>query len=325
MNQLTALLHLDLDAIYCHGLAASHLGEEFPIVAGIGDFADKIGHDASQTLNDQAMEDFRSTLEEKENQYFDGRFVGYFKTSQGSENLLYLSGIGKLSDLDKRLIEVFTRNVAIAFDNVHLHQDLEETQRKIVYMLGEAVETRSKETGNHVKRVAEISKFLALKTGVDEAEAEVIKLASPLHDIGKIGIPDAILNKPGKLTDEEWEIMKTHATIGYDMLKAPKRQILQASATISHEHYEKWDGSGYPHGKQGNDIHIYGRITALADVFDALGSDRCYKKAWPLEKVLALIKEESGSHFDPKLVDALLNNIDHILALRDNYVDVYAA
>jgi len=325
LEQLTALLHLDNDAVYCHGLAASHLGDTFPIVAGIGDFSGNVGDDASKALDQNVLAEFFEAIESGGNIYRNDHFIGYFKGCQGNENLLYLKGIRGLSDIDKNLIEVFTKNVAIAYENVHLHQDLEETQREIVYMLGEAVESRSKETGNHVKRVAEISKLLAQKYGIDENEAEIIKLASPLHDIGKIAIPDAILNKPGKLDAEEWEVMKSHAAIGYDMLKRSKRQILQASATIANEHHEKWDGSGYPHGRKGEDIHIYGRITALADVFDALGSDRCYKKAWPLDKVLALIKEESGKHFDPKLVDILIDNIDQVLAIRDNYVDVMVA
>jgi len=123
-------------------------------------------------------------------------------------------------------------------------------------MLGEAVETRSKETGNHVKRVAEISKLLALDYGLDSDEAEVIRLASPMHDVGKIGIPDAILNKPGRHTPEEFEIMKTHAMLGYDMLKSSKRRILKAGAVIARDHHEKWSGEGYPHGRSGEDIPL---------------------------------------------------------------------
>jgi len=230
--------------------------------------------------------------------------------------------LGEVSELDRSLMEVFAKNVGVAYENMELHQDLEETQREIVYMLGEAVETRSKETGNHVKRVAEISKLLALDYGLSMEEAELSRLASPMHDVGKIGIPDAILNKPGRHTAEEFEIMKTHASLGYDMLKGSKRRILQAGAMIARDHHEKWDGAGYPHGRSGEDIHLYGRIVAVADVFDALGSDRCYKQAWPMDKIIALFGEERGRQFEPRLVDGLMDNLDKVTAIRDVYADL---
>jgi len=219
-------------------------------------------------------------------------------------------------------MEVFSKNISIAYENIELHHEIEETQSDIIYMLGEAVETRSKETGNHVKRVAQISKLLALECGFSEDEAEVIRFASPLHDVGKIGIPDAILNKPGKHTPEEWEIMKTHAMLGYDMLKASNKRILRAGALIARDHHEKWTGGGYPFNRQSDDIHIYGRITAVADVFDALGSERCYKKAWALEKIVALMNEEKGQQFDPTIVDILLNNMDKVNSICAAYPDV---
>lgn len=135
-----------------------------------------------------------------------------------------------------------------------------------------------------------------------------------MHDVGKIGIPDAILNKPGRHTDEEFAIMKTHAMLGYDMLKGSKRRILKAGALIARDHHEKWNGAGYPHGREGEDIHLYGRIAAVADVFDALGSDRCYKKAWPMDKIVNLFSEERGQHFEPRLVDGLMDNLDKVVA-----------
>lgn len=143
-----------------------------------------------------------------------------------------------------------------------------------------------------------------------------------MHDIGKVGIPDSILNKPEKLTPEEWDIMQNHAQLGRDMLLGSERPLLKAAATVAYEHHEKWDGSGYPQGLKGEEIHIYGRITALADVFDALGSDRCYKKAWPLEKILDLMKQEKGKHFDPSLVDLLFDHLPELLMIRDSLSDV---
>ncbi|MEA1982988.1 MAG: response regulator [Campylobacterota bacterium] len=200
--------------------------------------------------------------------------------------------------------------------------DVIDTQKEVVYTMGAIGETRSKETGNHVKRVANYSYTLARLVGLSEEKSELLKLASPMHDIGKVGIADSILNKPGKLTFDEFEIMKTHATLGYEMLKSSSRDILKTSATVAYEHHEKWDGSGYPRGLKGEEIHIYGRITAVCDVFDALGADRCYKKAWPLEKILDLLKENRGTHFDPTLIDLFIENIDKFLEIRDMYKDV---
>ena len=208
-------------------------------------------------------------------------------------------------------------------ETINLHQEIEDTQKDVIFTLGSIAESRSNETANHVKRVAEYSYILAKKYGLEEKEAQLLKIASPMHDIGKVGIPDSILNKPGKLTQDEFHIMKSHAEIGYEMLKNSNREILKAAAKVSYEHHEKWDGSGYPRRLKGDNIHIYGRITAIADVFDALGSARCYKEAWPLKKVLDLIKNESGKHFDPKLVDLMLDNLDDFLLVRDNYIDKF--
>jgi len=179
-----------------------------------------------------------------------------------------------------------------------LNKEIIETQKEVIFTMGSIGETRSKETGLHVKRVAEYSRLFALLLGMDNYEANLVAMASPMHDIGKVGIPDSILNKKGRLTVDEFEIMKTHVTIGYDMLKHSERPIMRTAAIIALEHHEKWDGSGYPEGRGGKDIDLYGRITALADVFDALGSDRCYKKAWEDDKIFELLKDQSGKHFD---------------------------
>ncbi len=204
---------------------------------------------------------------------------------------------------------------------IELNAEIVDTQKEVVYTMGAIGETRSKETGNHVKRVAEYSYLLAILYGLDEAEASLLKQASPMHDIGKVGIPDAILNKPGKFEPHEWEIMQTHSQLGYDMLKHSNRPILQAAATVAIDHHEKYDGSGYPNGKKGEEIDVYGRITAIADVFDALGSDRCYKKAWSDEKIFQLIRDEKGKSFDPKLVDLFFENLDKFLKIRDELLD----
>lgn len=225
-----------------------------------------------------------------------------------------------ITDINGKVMEHvhFMHNIT-ELKNIHI--EIENTQKEIIYKMGEIGESRSKETANHVKRVAEYSKLLAELYGLSEPECNIIFTASPMHDIGKVAISDDILKKPGKLTDKEYEIMKSHSEIGHSVLKDSKREILQAAAIIAYQHHERWNGKGYPQGLKGEDIHIYGRITSVADVFDAIGTDRYYKKAWILEKSLNLFKEERGKYFDPKLVDLFLDNLDKFLLIRDKFQD----
>jgi len=208
-----------------------------------------------------------------------------------------------------------------AFENLALRTELEDSQREVVYLLGDAVEHRSRETGQHLRRVAEVSYLLAQKAGLSSTEARLIREAAPLHDLGKIAIPDAILNKPGPLEPDEWAVMKTHAQCGYDMLSHTDKPILKMGAQIAREHHERWDGKGYPRGLTGEAIGIGGRITAVADVFDALSSRRCYKDPWALNEVRALFEAERGKHFDPQLVDLLLINFDEFADIKQRYPD----
>ncbi|ASS75513.1 hypothetical protein CIG75_11320 [Tumebacillus algifaecis] len=228
---------------------------------------------------------------------------------------------GKFTQKDLEHLTLAAYYSGKSLESAMLAQEIEEAQKEIIFTMGEVGESRSKETGNHVKRVAEYSKILALHYGLSEEEAELIKTASPMHDIGKVAIPDSILNKPGKLTADEYELMKTHTTIGYHLLKNSKGRILNAAATIAIEHHEKWNGTGYPKGLQEEQIHLYGRITAIADVFDALASDRPYKKAWELDRILGLFRQERGEHFDPQLVDVFFESLDEILEVREKYGD----
>ena len=212
------------------------------------------------------------------------------------------------SQVDEKIIEV-----------IQLNKDIKDTQKEIIFTMGTIGESRSKETGFHVKRVAEYTKLLALHSGMHEYEAELLKQASPMHDIGKIGIPDAILNKPGRLSDEERKVMNTHAQLGFEMLSHSDKELLQMAAIVAYQHHEKWNGSGYPNALKGEEIHIYGRISAIADVFDALGSDRVYKKAWDDERIFKMFKEESGKQFDPTLIDIFLQHKKEFLEVRDKF------
>ncbi|MCW8837187.1 MAG: response regulator [Thiovulaceae bacterium] len=202
---------------------------------------------------------------------------------------------------------------------VKLKDDILATQREILYTLGELGERRSQETGEHVSRVANFSELLAKKYGCKDSDVEELKMASPMHDIGKVAIADKILLKASKLTYEEFEEMKLHTLYGWNIFKNSKQKLLKTVALISHQHHEKWDGTGYPSGLKGEEIHIFGRITSVADVFDALTHDRVYKKAWSVEEALEFIKSEKGKSFEPRLVDILVENIDEFIAIQNIY------
>lgn len=232
-----------------------------------------------------------------------------------------LTSDGKFTNRDLEYMTLASSYTGKAIEAALLNLEIEQTQKEIIFVMGEIGESRSKETGNHVKRVAEYSRLLALYYGLDNSTAELIKMASPMHDIGKVGIPDRILQKPEKLNENEFEIMKTHTEIGYNLLKSSHRKIIEAAAIISEQHHERWDGRGYPRGLKGDEIHVYGRITALSDVFDALSSDRCYKKAWEMNKVIDYLEQEKGKQFDPWLVSIFIKNIDEFINIKDCYKD----
>ncbi|WP_027150863.1 HD domain-containing phosphohydrolase [Methylobacter tundripaludum] len=197
--------------------------------------------------------------------------------------------------------------------------ELRRTRLQVVQQLGRAAEYRDNETGNHILRMSHISALLAKSIGWNEADCELMLHASPMHDIGKIGIPDHILLKPGKFEPEEWEIMKTHAVIGANILEGDDSELMKCAGEIALTHHEKWDGSGYPYGLSGAAIPLVGRIAALADVFDALTSVRPYKEAWTVEAAVDLIKENRGTHFDPDLVTVFLEQLPGILKIRDQF------
>ena len=200
-------------------------------------------------------------------------------------------------------------------------RDLHDTRLAIIHRLGRAGEYRDNETGMHVIRMSKSSQRLALAAGLSKSHAEMILQASPMHDVGKIGIPDAILLKPGKLNPDEFEIMKTHAAIGADIIGDFDSGLMRVAREIALTHHEKWDGSGYPNNLKGKNIPIEGRICAICDVFDALTSRRPYKDAWPIEKAIALINENSGSHFDPELVRLFNQILPDVIEIRERYSD----
>jgi len=204
----------------------------------------------------------------------------------------------------------------------NLTHELEETRQEAVLRLGRAAEYRDNETGMHVMRMSHYSKELALAYGLTDKQAEILLHAAPMHDIGKIGIADSIMLKPGKLTDEEFATMKHHPEIGAEIIgDCGDSLLLKVAKSVSLTHHEKWDGTGYPKGLAGEDIPIEGRICAIADVFDALTSKRPYKDAWSIEKTVDFLQSQKGKHFEPKLVDLMLEIMPKILDIKATFKD----
>jgi len=200
-------------------------------------------------------------------------------------------------------------------------REIRDREKELIFRMSRAAEFRDPETGAHIQRMAYYSQAIAKGLDLDESVQKLILEAAPMHDVGKIGIPDYILLKPGKLTPEEFEVMKGHARLGHELLNNSGSEILRAGAQIAISHHEKYDGSGYPRGLKGNDIPLFGRIVAVADVFDALTSERPYKKAWSLEDAVHFLEEGRGKHFDPLCVEAFLATWDIVLDIRQRFQD----
>jgi len=217
------------------------------------------------------------------------------------------------------LIKHFAVLCSSCIVNMKMERSLEDAYLETIFRLGIASEYKDDDTYSHVQRIRYTSRIIAEEMGCSSQELHAIFHASAMHDLGKIGIPDAILNKPGKLTGEEWKVMQSHATKGSSILQGSEAELLQVSAKIAGGHHERWDGNGYPNGVAGADIPLEARIVAVADVFDALVNRRAYKPAWSVEDAITLIETESGSHFDPAVVAAFLNRIDDITNVQNSY------
>jgi putative two-component system response regulator len=212
------------------------------------------------------------------------------------------------------LNEAITKLTQIQFD-------LRASQEETIYRLSRAAEFRDDETGQHLQRMSRYCQLIGRRVGLDEATCELLRIASPMHDVGKLGIPDRILLKPGRLTPDEFMVMKGHAEIGYRILVGSDATPLKMAATIAFTHHEKWDGNGYPRALKGEEIPLPGRIAAIADVFDALTSARPYKPAWELDAALDLMRKSRGTHFDPTLIDAFFDALPEVLEIRARFVD----
>ena len=326
LQQISALLHLGEDGMLAQasGLTArleiSGGPDNYVVMAGTGRFATSIGLPLARILVPAELELLRQTPCEQ-SVVRNGEFIGHFCTANGAESFILVQTQEARNEVDVDLLQLFAANIGVAFDNAHLNEELAATQSELVHTLCEVVEARSNETGLHVVRVGELSSLLAELAGHDERDCALLRQTAPMHDLGKIGIPDHILHKAGPLTADEWAIMRDHARIGHDLLCRSRRPALRTAAIIAGQHHERWDGTGYPHGLNGNGIHIFGRIVCLIDVFDALSHPRCYKEAWEMSRIVEYIRDRSGSQFDPALVDIFLAHIDDFVELWGRYAD----
>jgi len=295
-----------------NGLVILEQTGHFKIIAGAGSF---------ETYQNSQLNDvpglvnlkrwIKSNSGENAKVYsIDQGFVIVSRGKSDLNNYIYIES--RAVGLDFQLINLFLSNFSIALDNYILNNMLLSSQREIVFTLAETVDSHFEETGRHTSRIADMMYQFALVLRYSFAESEMIKFASTMHDLGKVGIPDEILKKPGKLSDREYETMKEHSIFGYNILKKPELPIIKMAAEVALHHHEKWDGSGYPLGKEGLDIPKFARMMALVDVFDAMTHDRIYKKRISVEEALRHIEEEKGKHFDPELTDIFIENIDFI-------------
>jgi len=222
-------------------------------------------------------------------------------------------------DVHEELVQSMASQAAVAITNARLTNELKQAHLDTIYRLSIAAEYKDQDTASHIKRMSLYSKILAKNVGMKPYEVELVLYASPMHDVGKLGVPDAILLKPGPLDNEEWKIMQNHTVYGAKILEGSESEILEYSRVIALSHHEKWNGSGYPNKLKGEDIPLAGRIVALADVFDALTSKRPYKKAWPLDQAKDEIIKDAGTHFDPNLADVFVSCFDEITDVYEEY------
>ncbi len=320
--QILAFMKDAKNALYCTNMGSSidNIGD-LEAISCIGDFKDKKGQKIKEFVGEENLNIITKLIKAKKNPSVLDKYVGYFKGVNERNNLIYIELDRELLEHEITILDLFMSNISVALDNVELISETKSNQVEILNMMGNLAENHSKETGFHIKRVTEYVYLLCKLYGLSQEECEMVKEASAIHDIGKLVVPDEILNKASKLTAEEFEEIKKHSSIGGELLLGCKGKILRLGGIIAKEHHEKYNGKGYPNGLKGEEIHIHGRIAAIADVFDALTHKRCYKEAWERDRVVELFSKERGEHFDPHLCDLFLENIDKFYEISETFKD----
>ncbi len=315
LTHLSGLLHVDdaSESSQHSGVAISRQGQEYYIISGIGRFEGSEGCLAHEVISDKLYAQLIQCFQHRRPLSFPDAYAGYFSTKSGSEHLIYIESQAEINDVEKELIRVLEVNASVAFENIDLNQAIIKTQREVIFTLGEVVETRLQQPEKHIKTVAAYSHLLALKAGLSPEEASMLRLASPLHDVGTLGIPDSILHHQDALHDEELATFKKHPLIGYKILQGTKQPILQMAAQLTLQHHEHWDGTGYPQGLQGEEIHIFARIFMIANALEHLLLALPSSTSEQLPAIKIFFQNERGKRFDPALVDILLEHLGEFL------------
>ena len=282
------------------------------VVAGQGRFSSAIGKSISEIeeiIDDELKGAFEEAISRKAIVYRGNFLIAYCHSRFSTNSLLFVSGIPTdVTENKRNLVELFAHNVQVAYENIQLKIELEASQTELLQRLGGAIEKRQDDKDKHIENVGTLSRLIAELYGLSDSQTELLHRASALHDVGKLGVSRAVLSKTEELTDQEWNDIKASPSHGYDILKGSERELIQIGAIVAQQHQENWDGSGYPNGLKGTDIHIYARIVALANVYDSLRSTLSYSKAWTHEQACQFIIEQKGKKFDPKLVELFDNN-----------------
>ena len=321
LHQLSALVHAPGHNVIVHaGLAAQrNLEGRLAAMVGTGDYENVDGDDADQLLDRDAIACVREALYTGGPVIKSRHIAMHFATHSGGDYVLYLATDTRVDEDAAKFVQLFCQNVALAFENVSLHDEVLRSQRQMITLLSSTIEERSPELRNHVARVSHYSRRLGQIVGLSEDEQELLEIGAAMHDLGKIAVREDVLNKHGKLTDSERQEMEQHVTRGEQMVEGQSGTMLKNAGIVIAQHHERWDGGGYPRGLKGSDIHLFGRIASIADVFDALTTTRCYKEPWPMPKVLDYFQAQQGVQFDPELTKLFLDNIDDFLAIKEKY------
>ncbi|MDT8297906.1 MAG: DUF3369 domain-containing protein [Spirochaetaceae bacterium] len=295
--------------------------EDFRILEGTGRFADIVDSDPIAAIGEGTIETLRSMKRDGHSLLIQDESVDLYEDARKFRLLIHIDKIYRLEIYNHQLLNMFASNLSMAFENLRLSREIIGTQEELIVKVGEVVETRSHDTAQHVLRVGEFCALLASKIGMDEYATRELKMASALHDIGKIGIPDDILLKPDILTEEEFEVIKTHPKVGYSILKHSTRSMLKTASVICLQHHERWDGKGYPAGIRGEKIDLNAQIVAICDVFDSLTHGRLHRDPWDIEQAADYLRKEKNGAFNAQLVDLMLEDLSQLTEINDRYPD----
>lgn len=322
LNHLLTLMDVDSSALY---IARSQRDFDEKrsnlIIACTGKYVSESDCLENSDIDEEVKKVIQQAFDEKKHFTAKQYFVGYYETSPDASSVLYIEFEDDAEHFRSGLAELFATNVALILESLTKQHEIEKTQKELLFIVGEAIEKRGKEAGAHVKRVALICEKIAQELGAEDIFVQAIKLAAPLHDLGKVAVPDKILHKPGELNEEEWRVMQAHAEIGAELLGHSKAKISKLGSQMARYHHENWDGTGYPEGLAGESIPLEARIMSIADVYDSLSVDSPYKNKWNDEQIKSYLLEERGKKFQPELVDLLMKKYDEFAAIRHLYPD----